>query len=64
MSLSEFLGILLGIWQEFLADRVTHSLVDAAKLSSKVIVSVYISISNLWAFQFIAILWALGLASV
>lgn len=61
MSLSEFLGILLGIWQEFLADRVTHSLADAAKLSSKVIVSAYISISNLWAFQFIYILWGLAL---
>lgn len=46
-SLSELLGILLGIQQEFLANRVTHSLTDAAKLSSKVIISTYISISNL-----------------
>ena len=64
VSLSELLGILLGIRQEFLADRVTHSLTDAAKLSSKVIISTYISISNLWASQFIYILWALGMASV
>lgn len=63
-SLSELLGILLGIQQEFLTDRVTHSLTDAAKLSSKVIVSTYISISNLRAFQFIYVLWALGMALV